>query len=432
MRCIVERDIYVNALINRMNNGMIKVITGIRRSGKSYLLFKLFYDYLISTGVTEDHIIQLALDIPENRAYRDVDTLYEYILSRIENTNEQYFVLLDEVQYAITEDEMKHPEKSLGLYDALNGLLRKRNVDTYITGSNSRFFSSDILTEFRGRGDEVHIFPLSFREFMQVFEGDKNQGWSDYIMYGGLPLVSILPTVEQKVTYLTNLFEETYLKDLINRYHVQKSRELEDLMNILASTIGSLTNPSRIEATFKSVLHSSISVNTINQYIGYLKDAFIIHEANRYDVKGRQYIGTPMKYYFEDLGLRNARLGFRQIEENLIMENIIYNELRVRGFSVDVGVVEIRANNASGKEVRKKLEVDFVANLGSRRYYVQSALALGTKEKLEQEQQSLVNVPDSFKKIIVVGHETNPWHTEKGTLVIGVQRFLLDANSLDL
>jgi hypothetical protein len=234
----ILRDIYVNALINRMNNGMIKVITGIRRSGKSYLLFKLFYDYLISTGVTEDHIIQLALDSPENRAYRDVDTLYEYILSRIENASEQYFVLLDEVQYAITEEETKHPEKSLGLYDALNGLLRKRNVDTYITGSNSRFLSSDILTEFRGRGDEVHVFPLSFREFMQVFEGDKSQGWSDYIMYGGLPLVSILPTVEQKVTYLTNLFEETYLKDLINRYHVQKSRELEDLINFSTCAVG--------------------------------------------------------------------------------------------------------------------------------------------------------------------------------------------------
>ncbi|HAF86093.1 MAG TPA: AAA family ATPase [Sphaerochaeta sp.] len=428
----IPRNTYVNALINRMNNGMIKTVTGIRRSGKSYLLFKLFYDYLISTGVTEDHIIQLALDSPENKAYRNADTLYEYILSRIENTHEQYFVLLDEVQYAITEEEMKNPEKSLGLYDTLNGLLRKRNVDTYITGSNSKFLSSDILTEFRGRGDEVHIFPLSFKEFMQVFDGDKHQGWSDYIMYGGLPLVSTMRTVEQKVKYLTNLFEETYLKDLINRYHVQKSRELEDLMNILASNIGSLTNPSRIEATFKSVLHSKISINTINQYIGYLKDAFIIHEANRYDVKGRQYIGTPMKYYFEDIGLRNARLGFRQIEENHIMENIIYNELRVRGFSVDIGVVEKRTNNTSGKEVRKKLEVDFVANLGSRRYYVQSALVLGTREKIEQEQLSLENIPDSFKKIIVVGNETNPWHTEQGTLVMGVQQFLLDVNSLEL
>jgi predicted AAA+ superfamily ATPase len=428
----IQRDIYLQALINRMNNGMIKVITGMRRCGKSYLVFHLFYDYLISIGIPDDHIIQLALDIPENREYRDAYKIYEYVLSRIKDKNEPYVVLLDEVQYAITAEEIKQPDKPIALYDVLNGLLHKGNIDTYVTGSNSKFLSHDVMTEFRGRGDEVQLHPLTFSEFMQVYRGDRHQGWSDYLMYGGLPLVCTMQNADQKVTYLTNLFEETYLKDIINRYQLQKNVELGDLITILASSIGSLTNAYRIEATFKSVARSKISINTIYQYIQYLKEAFIINEANRYDVKGRHYIGTPMKYYFEDVGLRNARLGFRQVEENHIMENVIYNELRVRGFSVDVGVVETRVKDAEGVETRKQLEVDFVANLGSKRYYIQSAFSLGTKEKIMQEQRGLMNIPDSFKKILVVNHESNPWHTQEGTLVIGVQQFLLEPNSLEL
>lgn len=415
----IARDKYLRDLINRMNNGMIKVVTGIRRSGKSYLLFKLFYEYLLSQGVLESHIIKIELDQRKNRIYRDPDVILDYIETLIEN-DKQYYILLDEVQMLNDFEEV------------LNSLLHISNVDIYVTGSNSKFLSKDVITEFRGRGDEIHVFPLTFKEFMQVYDGDMYRGFADYIVYGGLPLISTMKTETQKVNYLTNLFNETYLKDIIERNHIEKTQELEDLINILASAIGSLTNPPKIQATFKSSIGSAISINTIRQYIEYLEDAFIISKAQRYNIKGRKYIGTPLKYYFEDIGLRNARLGFRQVEETHLMENIIYNELRYRGYSVDVGVVEKREMSENGKQIRKVLEIDFVANLGSQRYYIQSALSMPTPEKQIQEKTSLINVADSFKKIIIVKDIVNVKRDENGIVTMSIYDFLLKENSLDL
>lgn len=402
-----------------MNNGMIKVVTGIRRSGKSYLLFKLFYEYLLSQGVLESHIIKIELDQRKNRIYRDPDVILDYIETLIED-DKQYYILLDEVQMLNDFEEV------------LNSLLHISNVDIYVTGSNSKFLSKDVITEFRGRGDEIHVFPLTFKEFMQVYDGDMYRGFADYIVYGGLPLISTMKTETQKVNYLTNLFNETYLKDIIERNHIEKTQELENLINVLASAIGSLTNPPKIQATFKSSIGSAISINTIRQYIEYLEDAFIISKAQRYNVKGRKYIGTPLKYYFEDIGLRNARLGFRQVEETHLMENIIYNELRYRGYSVDVGVVEKREMSENGKQIRKALEIDFVANLGSQRYYIQSALSMPTPEKQIQEKTSLINVADSFKKIIIVKDIVNVKRDENGIVTMSIYDFLLKENSLDL
>lgn len=415
----IARDKYLRDLINRMNNGMIKVVTGIRRSGKSYLLFKLFYEYLLSQGVLESHIIKIELDQRKNRIYRDPDVILDYIETLIED-DKQYYILLDEVQMLNDFEEV------------LNSLLHISNVDIYVTGSNSKFLSKDVITEFRGRGDEIHVFPLTFKEFMQVYDGDMYRGFADYIVYGGLPLISTMKTETQKVNYLTNLFNETYLKDIIERNHIEKTQELENLINVLASAIGSLTNPPKIQATFKSSIGSTISINTIRQYIEYLEDAFIISKAQRYNIKGRKYIGTPLKYYFEDIGLRNARLGFRQVEETHLMENIIYNELRYRGYSVDVGVVEKREMSENGKQIRKALEIDFVANLGSQRYYIQSALSMPTPEKQIQEKTSLINVADSFKKIIIVKDIVNVKRDENGIVTMSIYDFLLKENSLDL
>lgn len=415
----IARDKYLRDLINRMNNGMIKVVTGIRRSGKSYLLFKLFYEYLLSQGVLESHIIKIELDQRKNRIYRDPDVILDYIETLIED-DKQYYILLDEVQMLNDFEEV------------LNSLLHISNIDIYVTGSNSKFLSKDVITEFRGRGDEIHVFPLTFKEFMQVYDGDMYRGFADYIVYGGLPLISTMKTETQKVNYLTNLFNETYLKDIIERNHIEKTQELEDLINVLASAIGSLTNPPKIQATFKSSIGSAISINTIRQYIEYLEDAFIISKAQRYNIKGRKYIGTPLKYYFEDIGLRNARLGFRQVEETHLMENIIYNELRYRGYSVDVGVVEKREMSENGKQIRKALEIDFVANLGSQRYYIQSALSMPTPEKQIQEKTSLINVADSFKKIIIVKDIVNVKRDENGIVTMSIYDFLLKENSLDL
>lgn len=415
----IKRDRYLEALINRMNNGMIKVVTGIRRCGKSYLIFKIFQDYLISNGVDESHIITIELDQRKNKIYRDPDSILDYIDSLIVD-QDQYYILLDEVQMLKEFEEV------------LNSLLHIANVDVYVTGSNSKFLSKDIITEFRGRGDEIHIYPLCFKEFMQVYEGDIYHGWAEYVIYGGLPLTVTMKTEEQKINYLSRLFEETYIKDIIERNRVEKIQELNDLISILASAIGSLTNPSKIEATFKSVIQSNVSLNTIRQYIEYLKDAFIINEANRYDVKGRRYIGTPLKYYFEDVGLRNARLGFRQVEENHLMENIIYNELKMRGFQVDVGVVQKRKHDEDGKHKKKQLEIDFVANLGSQRYYIQSAFRLPDREKEEQEKASLRNVNDSFKKIIIVKDIIKVTHDENGITTMSIFDFLLKENSLEL
>lgn len=415
----IKRDKYLNDLINRMHNGMIKVVTGIRRCGKSYLLFNIFKNYLLEQGVTASHIITIELDQRKNKKYRDPDTILDYIESLIED-DEQYYIMLDEVQMLQEFEEV------------LNSLLHIKNADIYVTGSNSKFLSKDVITEFRGRGDEIHIYPLTFKEFMEAYDGDMYRGWAEYVVYGGLPLTVTMKTEEQKISYLTNLFKETYLKDIIERHHIEKTQELEDLVNILASAIGSLTNPPKIEATFKSAIQSTISLNTIRQYIEHLEDAFIINKANRYNVKGRKYIGTPLKYYFEDVGLRNARLGFRQVEETHLMENIIYNELRSRGYTVDVGVVEKRGTDENGKEYKNQLEIDFVANLGSKRYYIQSAFSMPTEEKRIQEKASLINVNDSFKKIIVVKDVVNVTRDEDGITTMSIYDFLLKENSLEL
>ena len=415
----IKRDLYLQKIINRMHNGMIKFITGIRRSGKSYLLFIIFKNYLLAEGVPEDHIISIELDMLENEKYRNPYEILEFIKSNIVDEND-YYIFLDEVQLLDRFEEV------------LNSLLHIRNADIYVTGSNSKFLSKDIITEFRGRGDEIHVYPVSFREYMEVFDGDKYEGWSSYVTFGGLPLTITMSSDDQRVEYLTRLFEETYIRDIIERNHIEKVQEINDLINILASGIGSLTNASKIEATFKSVIRSDISLNTIRSYIEFLKDAFIVSEANRYDVKGRKYIGTPLKYYFEDVGLRNARLGFRQVEETHLMENIIYNELRIRGFNVDVGVVMKRKRTAEGVQEKKQLEIDFIANMGSKRYYIQSAFSLPDDEKRLQEKASLVNVSDSFKKIIIVKDAIKPWHDDDGILTISIYDFLLNTDSLEI
>ena len=414
----IKRDRYLEDLKDRMHNGMIKVVTGIRRSGKSYLVFTIFKKYLINEGVKEDHIIEMEFDKIENAKYRDPYTLLDFVKEQIKD-KEDYYVLLDEVQ--MLED----------FEEVLNSLLHIKNLDIYVTGSNSRFLSGDVLTEFRGRGDEVHVYPLTFQEAMQNYEGDIYHGWAEYVTYGGLPLVWGMRTDQQKIKYLTDLFEKTYISDIIDRNGIEKTEELESLLNVLASSIGSLTNPTKIEATFKSVLKSKISRNTIVQYIEYLKDAYIINEANRYDVKGRKYIGTPLKYYYEDLGLRNARLGFRQMEETHLMENAVYNELLSRGYAVDVGVLETRKRNQEGKQEKRKLEIDFVANMGSRRYYIQSAFQIPDQEKERQEKESLNNVDDSFKKIVLVKDVVKISRDEKGIVTMCIYDFLIDKDSLE-
>lgn len=428
----VIRKKYLEALKNRMNNGLIKVVTGIRRCGKSYLLFNLFSDFLLQSGVEKDCIIKIALDDDLNEDLREPKKLSAHIRSLVCDTSKTYYIMLDEIQFAISDEEFKHPEKPIKIYSVLNGLLHLPNVDIYVTGSNSKFLSKDVLTEFRGRGDEIHVLPFSFSEYLQGYKGDVYHAWSDYIVYGGLPLVLGMKTDEQKSAYLTNLFSETYLKDIIARNKIEKTQELENLIDVLASSTGSLTNPTRILQTFKSVLHSKISINTIINYFDYLKDAFIISEVNRYDVKGRKYIGSPSKYYFEDVGLRNARLNFRQIEEPHLMENVIYNELRYRGFNVDVGIVEKRESGSEGKQRRVQYEIDFVATQGSKKYYIQSAFSLSDSEKSAQEKKSLRNVFDNFKKIIVTKDVIKPFRDDDGILTIGLFDFLQNENSLEL
>lgn len=425
----IRRDKYLQDLKQRMGNGMVKVVTGVRRCGKTYLLFNLFRRYLREMGVDDAHVIEVQLDTRENRALCDPDVLDAYLRSRIENATDQYYVLLDEVQYAISKNELREPETPPRLYGVLNGLLNRYNVDTYVTGSNSKLLSTDVMTEFRGRGDEVRIRPFSFAEFMQGFGGDRYDGWEEYVVYGGMPLALLMPTHEQKAAYLTRLFDEVYFKDIVARYDIRRPDELGSLADVLASNIGSLTSPSKIEATFKSVLRREITDVTIAAYIGYLEDAFLVGEAARYSVKGRKYIGSPKKYYFEDVGLRNARLGFRQLEENHIMENVIYNELLYRGYSVDVGQVEQRGR-VNGHDVRKYLEVDFVANKGSERIYVQSAYQIPDDEKRAQEKASLLDIGDSFKKVLLIGGRTPTYYDDDGILTMGLLDFLLDPESL--
>lgn len=415
----ISRDKYLNDLIVRMHNGLIKVITGLRRSGKSYLLFEIFKSYLLENNISESHIIEISLDQRKNKKYRDPDLILDFIEKSIAD-EDMYYIFLDEVQMLNDFEEV------------LNSLLHIKNVDIYVTGSNSKFLSKDIITEFRGRGDEIHIYPLAFKEFMQVYDGDKYKGLSEYMVYGGLPLVATMKSDEQKVKYLENLFEETYLKDIKERYNIEKLQEMDDLIKVLASSVGSLSNPSKIADTFKSSLKSDISMNTIKNYITYLEECFLINEANRYDVKGRKYIGTPLKYYFEDIGLRNAKLEFRQIEETHLMENIVYNELRARGFVVDVGMVETKKKNKSGNFEKKRLEVDFIANKGSLKYYIQSAYSLPSDSKIRQEKSSLLNINDSFKKIIIVKDVIKPQRDENGIVIISLYDFLLDENSLSL
>ena len=414
----IRRDLYLNRLIERRENGMIKVVTGIRRCGKSYLLFKLYYQYLIESGVESSRIITIPLDDDDFEELHDSKKLSAYIKERITDDN-MWYVFLDEVQLC---------EKFEAV---LNGLNRRDNVDIYVTGSNSKFLSSDVLTEFRGRGDEVRVYPLSFSEYVSAYSGDKYDAWFDYYTYGGLPQILSRKTDELKSGYLTTLCQELYLKDIENRHNLRGDNVMSALLNFLASAVGSLTNPTKLANTFSSN-GIPVSDKTIGTYIGYLLDAFFISKAERYDIKGKRYIASPYKYYFTDVGLRNAQLNFRQQEENHIMENIIYNELLVRGFNVDVGVVEHSEKNEEGKAVRKRLEVDFVCNLGSRRYYLQSAFAIPDRDKMEQEQNSLVRIDDSFKKIIVVKDRIKLWRNEEGIVVMDIIDFLLNPNSLDL
>lgn len=415
----IRRDIYLNKLISKKHNGLIKVVTGMRRCGKSYLLFNLFKEYLLNEGVNENHIIEIAFDSFENKKYRDPEVLFPYLMEKIAD-NEMYYVLLDEVQML---DDFE---------SVLNSLGRKKNVDVYVTGSNAKFLSKDIITEFRGRGDEVHMYPLTYSEFMSVYDGDKQKGWRDYVLFGGIPLVLGFETADQKSDFLKSLFEETYISDITGRNNIRNKAKLEELLNILSSAIGSLTNPSKLSATFKSVKNKTISKDTIIKYIDYLKDSFLIDSAIRYDIKGKKYINTPSKYYFTDLGLRNARLNFRQVEETHAMENIIFNELKVRGYNVDVGVVVMNKVDKNGKKIRKQLEVDFVCNKGSKRIYIQSAYALPDKEKMEQEQRSLVNTGDGFKKIIITKDAVAPLYNDEGILVMSVYDFLLNPDSMEI
>ena len=411
---IIERNDYLEKLIVRKGNGLIKILTGIRRCGKSYMLDPIFKNYLINSGIKKDHIIKIDLDEIKNEKYLDPMNLNNYIESCIVD-DDIHYVLIDEIQ------------KVRNFESVLNGFLHKRNLDVYVTGSNSKFLSSDIITEFRGRGDEVRIYPLSFSEFYNAYEKNKYEAWNEYITYGGMPLILRQQTDEQKSKYLTGLFEMTYKKDIIERNNIDKDDILDSVINILSSSVGSLTNPQKIYNTFISNGVTDLSKNTIISYIDYLLDSFLIEKAERYDVKGKKYIQTPQKYYFADVGLRNARLNFRQQEENHIMENIIYNELLIRGYNVDIGVVEIRENN-----LRKQLEVDFVCNQGSKRYYIQSAINLDTPEKTLQETKSLNSIGDNFKKIIVVKDNIKLWRNDEGILIIGIQEFLLNKNSLDL
>lgn len=414
----IKRDIYLNKLISKKHNGLIKVITGIRRCGKSYLLFNLFRDHLANEHIADDHIIEMAFDSYENKKYRDPDLFLPYLKERISD-REMYYVLLDEVQML---DDFE---------SVLNSLARMKNVDVYVTGSNARFLSKDIITEFRGRGDEVHMYPLTFAEYMSVYDGDVQSGWRDYVIYGGLPLIFSFTTPDQKSDFLKRLFDETYLSDIIGRNNIRNKAELEELLNILSSAIGSLTNATKLSNTFKSVKNKTISKATIQRFIDYLCDSFLVDRAIRYDIKGKKYIDTPSKYYFTDLGLRNARLNFRQIDETHAMENIIFNELKTRGFNVDVGVVVVNEMDQNGKKIRKQLEIDFVCNKGSKRYYIQSAFAVSDTGKMQQEQRSLIHTGDGFKKIIITKDALAPLYNDEGVLVMNVFDFLLNQDSMD-
>lgn len=415
----IQRNYYLEQLIKRKGNGLIKIVTGIRRCGKSYLLRRLFKNHLIESGVDEKHIIEMSFDLFDNIEYRNPKVFYSWVKEKLED-NGTYYFLLDEIQLL---DEF---------VSVLNGLADKKNCDVFVTGSNAKFLSKDITTEFGGRGDEVHMYPLSFSEFMTVYNGNKYDGWNEYITYGGIPLVVLAETEEQKMSLLDNLFKETYISDIVKRNKIRNAYEMEALLDVLSSAIGSLTNPNKLQKTFKSVSKSKITATTITKYIEYLEDAFLIEEANRYDIKGKSYIGTPLKYYFMDMGLRNSRINYRQMEVTHSMENVIYNELRMRGFRVDVGNLTIVEKGKEDKLVKKQLEVDFVCNKGSKKYYIQSAYMLSTAEKMNQELRPFSKINDSFKKIVITSDTPKPFYNDDGILMMNVYDFLLNDNSLEI
>ena len=428
----VKRDIFLKRLIARRKNGMVKVITGIRRCGKSYLLGVLYKNYLLSNGVKDDHIIEIPLDEPDNYKFHNPLKLEKFIKRQIKDKGD-YYIFIDEVQFVkrikVRDPELEEKDE-ITFYSVINSLLRKENVDVYVTGSTSKMLSSDIRTEFRGRGDEVRLTPFTFSEFMEVFSGDARDGWDEYLVYGGLPLAVLANGHEAKSRYLKNLFEETYLKDVVERGKIRKPEHLADVVDVLASSIGSLTNPLNLENTFKTVKREVLKSKTISSYIAKLKNAFLIEQAKRYDIKGRKYISALTKYYFADSGLRNARLDFRQIEETHLMENIIFNELRVQGFDVDVGVVEVFEKNAIGNGIRKQLEIDFMANRGTERYYIQSALNIDEPAKALQERRPFTKLGDSFRKIIIVKGKMPPRTDDNGYITVGIIDFLLSPNSI--
>ena len=432
---MIARRKYLEKLISKKDNGLVKVITGIRRCGKSYLLFNIYKDYLKSMGVAEECIICLALDDDENIKYRNPLELGKYIRSLTADESKSYYVFLDEIQKVVTIQNpyIEGAEDKIGFVDVVLGLMKRDNIDVYVTGSNSKMLSSDILTEFRGRGDEIRVNPLSFEEFYNAYDGEKRDAWQEYYTYGGLPLVMAKKTHEEKAKYLETLFDAIYLSDIMDRNKLAHEKTvLDNILNIISSSVGSLTNANKITNTFKSERQVNISNYTVSKYLDFFIDAFLLYKAERYDVKGRKYIGSPLKYYFSDVGLRNARLKFRQQEENHIMENIIYNELCNRDFGVDVGVVEYCYKDENRKSKRANLEIDFVANKGSKKYYIQSALTVADEQKREQEIRSLKRVGDSFKKIVVVKDNIIPWHDDNGILYIGIEKFLLDESAMDL
>ncbi len=431
---MIARDQYLRQLIAKKENGLIKVITGIRRCGKSYLLFEIYRDYLKSIGVDDDHIIGLSLDDDENIRYRNPLELGKHIRSLLTDKDKTYYIFLDEIQKVkeVQNPYLDDENEKVGFVDVLLGLMKIKNVDVYVTGSNSKMLSSDIITEFRGRGDEIRMHPLSFAEFSAAFEGDKRDAWLEYYTYGGMPYILSLKDHQSKSRYLKTLFQNIYVKDILERHKLHSPAVLDDLLDVVSSSVGSLTNPQKLADTFKSVKRMTVSDDSIARYLEYFIDAFMLSKAQRYDVKGRKYIGSPLKYYYADIGLRNARLNFRQTEETHLMENIIYNELVMRGFAVDVGVVEYNYKDSKGKSKKTNLEIDFVASEGNRKYYIQCALSVGEEEKRRQEVRPYLNVADSFRKIVVVKDRIIPWHDENGILYIGLEKFLLEPNSLDL
>jgi len=427
------REQYLKEIISKKDNGRIKIITGLRRSGKSVLLFQLYREWLLGEGVKEDQIIALALDILENARYRNPLELDKYVRDHMVDPKKRYYIFIDEIQFVseIQNPYVDNEDAKITFIDVILGFMHMDNADVYVTGSNSKMLSSDILTQFRDRGDEIRVYPLSFAEFYNEYEGDKRGAWQDYYTYGGMPLATSLESHEEKSRYLKDLFDRTYIKDVLERHEIKNDTEVLDiLLDVLASGIGSLTNPSKLANTFKSERQIGIGSETIEKYIGYFEESFLIEKAVRYDVKGRKYIGTPAKYYYTDLGLRNARLGFRQLEETHIMENVLYNDLIRRGMNVDVGVVEYNTKDADGKKIRRQLEVDFVVNQGGKRFYIQSALSIADPDKKEQEIESLKRIPDSFSKMVVVRDYLKPWQDENGITYVGIEQFLLNEELL--